>query len=128
VLLAALFAGNGADGVLGGKAAALFADGEVPLQQFGVVLHLGDLVDFLEDRLLGDLQDLDFAGLVVVDRAGDGELHVCCSRAAASFAGLEVAHLGNHVLVGGLKVEAEGLVGAVGGTPALVELQRFVGE
>ena len=128
MLLAAFFAGDGANGVLSQQARALFADREVPLQQFGVVLHLGDLVDLFEDRLLGDLQNLDFAGLVVVDRAGDGKLHVCSAGAAASLAGLEVAHLGGDVLEGGLEIEAEGLVGAVSAAPALVELQGFVGE
>ena len=128
MLLAALLAGHRADGVLGEQAAALLADREVPLQQVFVILHLGDLVDFLEDGLLGDLQDLDFAGLVVVDRAGDGKLHVGGARAAAAFAGLELAHLSGYVLDGGLVVEAEGLGGAVGLAPALVELQGFVGQ
>ena len=61
MLLAALFAGDGADGVLGGEAAALFADTEVPGEQVFVVFHLGDRVQFFEDGLLGDLEDLDFA-------------------------------------------------------------------
>ena len=128
MLLAAFLAGDGADGVLGGEAAALFADAEVPGEQVFVVLHLGDRVQLFEDGLLGDLEDLDFTGLVVVDGDGDGEFDVGSAGAAAAFAGLEVAHFRGDVLGGGLIVKAEGAGGAVTGAPALVELQGFVGE
>ena len=128
MFLGAFLAGDGADGVFGGEATALLADVEVPGKKFGVVLHLGDRVQLFQDGLLGDLEDLDFAGLVVVDGDGDGELDVDGARAAAAFAGLEVTHFGGDVLGSGFVVEAEGLGGAVAGAPALVELKRFVGE
>ena len=128
MLLGAFLAGDRADGVLGGEAAALFADVEVPGEEFGIVLHLGDRVQLFEDGLLGDLEDLDFAGVEVVDGDGDGKLDVHGARAAAAFAGLEVAHFGGNVLGGGLVIETEWLGGAVAGAPALVKLKRFVGK
>ena len=129
VFLAAFFAGDWAQGVLSQEAGAFFAELEVPSEQIFVVLHLADLIQFLEDGFLGQGEDLDRASVEAVDRAGDGKFDVGGAGAAAAFAGFEVAHLGHHVLVGGLEVKAEGLGFAIGaGAPGFVELKGFVGE
>ena len=104
------------------------AEAEVPSKQVVVILHLADRIQLFEDGLLGQGEDLDVAGIEVVDRDGDGEFHVCCTRAAAAFAGLEVAHFHFEVAFGGLVVKAEGLGGAVTGAPALIELEGGVGQ
>ena len=89
---------------------------------------MADLIQLFEDGLLGQAEDLDIAGVEVVDGDGDGEFDVDGAWAAASFAGFVVTHLQRNLLGGGFGVEAEGL-GAVGaGAPALVELKGFVGE
>ena len=121
-----LLAGYRADRVLSQQAGTFLANGQVPVEKIAVVLHLGDLVDLLKDRLLRDLQDLDFAGLVVVDRASNGEFDVGSARAAATFTGLKLAHLCYDVLVGRLVVKAERLRGAVGLAPGLEKFQWFV--
>lgn len=129
MLLSAFLAGDWAQGVLSQEAGALFAELEVPGEEFGVVLHLADLIQLFEDGLLGQGEDLDGAGVEAVDRDGDGEFDVGGAGAATAFAGLEVAHFSHHVFVGGLEVEAEGLGFAVGaGAPGFVELQGLVGE
>ena len=128
MLLGAFLAGDWADGVLGGEAAALFADVEVPGEQVFVVLHLGDLVQLFLDGLLGDLEDLDFAVVKVEDGDGDGEFDVYGAGAATAFAGLEVTEFGSDVVGGGLVLEAEGLGLAVALAPGFVELQGLVGE
>ena len=98
VLLGAFLTGHRAEGVLSGQAGTFLAEVEVPLQQVVVVLHLGNGVDLFENRLLSQAQDLDVAGVEVVDRARNGELDVDGAGAAATFAGLEVAHLCSHIL------------------------------
>jgi hypothetical protein len=128
VLLAAFLAGDRADRVLRRKARALFADREVPGKQVLVILHLGDLVDFLQNGLLRDLQDLDFAGLVVVDRDRNEKLQVDGARAATAFACFKVAQLHRDVLGGGLLLEAEGLGLAGALAPDFVALQGLVRE
>lgn len=130
MLLAALFLGDRADGVLGDAIGLdLLGDDQVDAGQIlVVVLHLGDVVQLLHDRLLGDAPDLDVACLVVEDGGADGKLDVRCSRATTTFAGLEVAHLSRHVLRGGLVVKAEGLGLGAAGAPDLVVLQGLVGQ
>ena len=128
MLLRAFLAGYGADGVLSQQARTLLGHSEVPLQEVFVVLHLADLIQLLDDRLLSDLQDLDFAGLVRIDGKCNKKLDVYRARTTTAFAGLEVAHFGHHVVVGGLFQEAEGLVGAVAAAPALVPFEGFVAE
>ena len=129
VLLAAFLAGDGAQGVLGQEARAFLAELEVPGEEFGVILHLADLIQLFEDGFLGQGHDLDGASVEAVDRDCDGEFDVGGAGAATAFAGLEVAHFSHHVLESGLEVEAEGLGFAVGGgAPGFVELQGFVGQ
>jgi hypothetical protein len=128
VLLGAFLAGDGAQRVLSQEARAFFAEAEVPGKQVVVILHLADRVQLFEDGLLGQGEDLDVARVEVVDGDGDGKFHVGSARAAATFAGLEVAHLHLEVTFGGLVVEAEGLSGAVAGAPALIELEGSVGQ
>jgi len=128
VLLYAFLTRSRTEGVLSQEAGAFLAEDEVPLQQVAVVLHLADLIQLFEDGLLGQLEDLDVAVVEVVDGDGDGELDVCGAGAAAAFAGLEVTHLQGEFFGGGLVVEPERLRGAVSGAPALIKLQRLVGE
>ena len=86
-------------------------------------------IQLTQDRLLGNRQDLDRTSFKVEDGDGDGELDVGGAGAAAAFAGAVVAHFSDHVLVGGLEVEAEGLGRAIGsGAPGLVELKGLVGQ
>ena len=130
MLLAALFLGDRADGVLGDPVGLdVLGNDQVNAGEIlVVVLHLGDVVQLLHDRLLGDAPDLDVACLVVEDGGADGELDVGCARAATTFAGLEVAHLSNHILGSGLVVKAEGLGLGAAGAPDLVILQGLVGQ
>ncbi len=128
VLLGAFLAGYRTQGVLSGKAGTFLAEAEVPRQQIVVVVHLADLIQLFEDGFLGQAQDLDVAGVEVVDRDGNGKFDVDGAGTATAFAGFEVTHLGCHVFGGGLEVEAEGLGAGSVGAPALVELQRLVTE
>jgi hypothetical protein len=129
VLLAAFLAGDGAQGVLGQEARAFLAELEVPGKEFGVVLHLADLIQLLEDGFLGQGHDLDGASVEAVDRDRDGEFDVGGAGAATAFAGFEVAHLNRYIFVGWLVEKPEGLGFAVGGgAPGFVKLKGFVGE
>ena len=51
-VLGALLTRHGAQAVTGFETVAFFAQNEVPLQQVGVVLHLGDVVQFVLQALL----------------------------------------------------------------------------
>ena len=130
MLLAALFLGDRAHGVLGDAVGLNFlGNDQVDAGQIlVVVLHLGDVVQLLHDRLLGDAPDLDVACLVVEDGAADSKLDVLGARAATAFTGLEVAHFSYHVLGGGLVVKAEGLRLGAAGAPHFVVLQGLIAE
>lgn len=130
MLLAALFLGDRTHGVLGNPVGLdFFGDDQVNAGEIlVVVLHLGDVVQLLHDRLLGDAPDLDVACLVVEDGAADSKLDVLGTRAATSFAGLKVAHLSQYILGGGLVVKAEGLGLGAAGAPDLVILQGLVAQ
>ena len=109
-VLSALLTWNWAQAVAGFKAVAFFAQNEVPLQQVGVVLHLGDVVQFVLQALLRELHDLDAAGLVVVDGNSDGEFDLLGSGALAVHATGELrSHFFVDVLRAGIVAETERL-------------------
>jgi len=122
-------AGDGEELVLGVESAAFLAEGEVGGGDVVVILGLADAVEFADDRLLGQVEYLDFLLLVVEDGQGDGEFDRFGSGAFAVEAAGEIAHLGGDLFGGGFSHEPERLGFAVKAfAPALVILDGFVGE
>ena len=114
-VLGALLTRHWAQAVTSFETVAFFAQNKVPLQQVGVVLHLGDVVQFVLQALLGKLHDLDAAGLVVIYGHSDGELDLLGGGALAVHATGELrSHFFGDVLRAGIVAETERLNAAFG--------------
>ena len=112
-VLGAFLTGHWAQAVTGFETVAFFAQNKIPLQQVGVVLHLGDVVQFVLQALLGKLHDLDAAGLVVIYGNSNGELDLLGSGALAVHATGELrSHFFVDVLRAGIVAETERLEAA----------------
>ena len=90
---------------------------------------MADAVEFADDRLLGQVEDLDLGCLVVVDGQSESELEGFGASAFAVLTAGEIAQFNGNVVRSGLLSEAEGLGLAVNTFgPQFVELEGLVAQ